>query len=98
MRYKTVSVRRSRKYNLGDFESIDAEVFLSAEIEEGEDLEGVIEFLNIQAKDAIEKAVDEEINNSNHQRKKVQVTRKFMGKKIEENGHQIDDDQEPIPF
>ncbi|NJO93848.1 MAG: hypothetical protein HC820_04915 [Hydrococcus sp. RM1_1_31] len=80
MRYKTVSVRRGRKYNLGDFESIEAEIFLSAEVEEGEDAESVVELLNVQATDAIEKAVEEEIENSDRQRKKVQITKSSWGK------------------
>lgn len=60
MQPKTVSISLSRKVNLGNFESIDCQVFMSAEVEEGEDPTGIVVHLGQQAKEAIAELLDKE--------------------------------------
>jgi hypothetical protein len=60
MRIETVCVRLSRKVNLGNYESIDCEIFLTAKTDEMEDSAGVAEYLGLQAKTAINNILDGE--------------------------------------
>jgi hypothetical protein len=56
MKIGTVSISYSRKFNLGQFESIDISCSLWAQVEEEEDADGVVQFLYHQAKVAVKEA------------------------------------------
>jgi len=92
MQLKSISTRFSRKFNLGDFESTEGEVFVSAYLDEGDDVDEVSEVLFNQAKQAVYKGVQEELENSEQQ--KAQVTRKFAGKKVASDSNE----DQGIPF
>ena len=92
MQLKSVSVKFDRKFNLGDFESTEGEVFISAYVDEEDDVDQVSEVLFSQAKQAVYKGIEEELENSEQQ--KAQVTRKFAGKKVASDSNENQD----IPF
>ncbi|MHC5746712.1 MAG: hypothetical protein ACYTXT_33440 [Nostoc sp.] len=56
MKIGTVSVSYSRKFNLGNYESIELGCSLWAQVEEEEDADGVVQFLYHQAKAAVKEA------------------------------------------
>ncbi|MEJ6485244.1 hypothetical protein N0Y54_28695 [Nostoc punctiforme UO1] len=45
MKFTTVSVSYSRKFNLGDYESLELGCSLWAQVEDGEDADGITQFL-----------------------------------------------------
>lgn len=92
MQLKSISVKFDRKFNLGDFESTEGEVFISAYVDEEDDVDQVSEVLFSQAKQAVYKGIEEELENSEQQ--KAQVTRKFAGKKVASDSNENQD----IPF
>ncbi|MFW9259775.1 hypothetical protein [Nostoc sp. CALU 546] len=53
MKIGTVSVSYSRKFNLGNYESIELGCSLWAQVEDEEDADGVVQFLYHQAKAAV---------------------------------------------
>ncbi|MHC0068470.1 hypothetical protein ACWATR_37335 [Nostoc sp. UIC 10890] len=56
MKIGTVSISYSRKFNLGNYESIELGCSLWAQVEEEEDAPGVVQFLYYQAKAAVKSA------------------------------------------
>ena len=92
MQLKSVSVKFNRKFNLGDFESTEAELFVSAYVDEEDDVDEVSEVLFNQARQSVYKGVEEELENSEQQ--KAQVTRKFAGKKVTSESNE----DQGIPF
>lgn len=56
MKIGTVSISYSRKFNLGNYESLEVGCSLWAQVEEEEDAEGVVQFLYHQAKAAVKEA------------------------------------------
>jgi len=92
MQLKSISVKFDRKFNLGDFESTEGEVFISAYVDEEDDVDQVSEVLFSQAKQAVYKGIEEELENSEQQ--KAQVTRKFAGKKVASESNE----DQGIPF
>ena len=53
MNIKSLSVNYSQKFNLGNYEAIEMSIFLHAEIEPNEPIEGVAELLIQKAKEAV---------------------------------------------
>jgi len=92
MQLKSISVKFNRKFNLGDFESTEAELFVSAYVDEEDDVDEVSEVLFNQARQSVYKGVEEELENSEQQ--KAQVTRKFAGKKVASESNE----DQGIPF
>ena len=82
-RIKSIGFRYGRKFNLGDYESVDVEVYLSSEVDPDEDMDGVAEFLAIKAKEIVKDAVMPILKASEHQINKPRITHKIMGKKVE---------------
>ncbi|MBD0388127.1 MAG: hypothetical protein ICV54_16860 [Nostoc sp. C3-bin3] len=56
MKFTTVSVSYSRKFNLGDYESLELGCSLWAQVEDGEDADGITQFLYQQAKTSVKQA------------------------------------------
>lgn len=56
MKIGTVSISYSRKFNLGNYESIELGCSLWAQVEDEEDADGVVQFLYHQAKAAVKEA------------------------------------------
>ncbi|MCC5666964.1 hypothetical protein LC653_24505 [Nostoc sp. CHAB 5784] len=56
MKISTVSVSYSRKFNLGNYESLEVGCSLWAQVEDEEDADGVVQFLYYQAKTAVKEA------------------------------------------
>ena len=56
MKIGTVSVSYSRKFNLGNYESLELGCSLWAQVEDEEDADGVVQFLYYQAKVAVKEA------------------------------------------
>lgn len=78
----TIAVKYSRKINLGDYESAEAEAFYSAKIDEDESVFECTEVLRELAKKAVKDSLIDVIKSSEHQLQKAQVTRRMMGKVI----------------
>ncbi|MHC5771900.1 MAG: hypothetical protein ACYTXI_41545 [Nostoc sp.] len=56
MKIGTVSISYSRKFNLGNYESLELGCSLWAQVEDEEDADGVVQFLYYQAKAAVKEA------------------------------------------
>ncbi|MBN3957383.1 hypothetical protein [Nostoc sp. NMS8] len=56
MKIGTVSISYSRKFNLGNYESIELGCSLWAQVEDEKDADGVVQFLYYQAKAAVKEA------------------------------------------
>lgn len=80
MKLTNVSVTYSRKVNLGNYESVDATVFLSAELEELDDVETVLTELSTNAKKAVYTALQSELT----EEIKVVLGEKITGSKVSE--------------
>ena len=92
MKIKCTSVSYARKFNLGDFESVEVSVFYHAEVDDDEEGEDVNLHLVEIAKHSVKLAVKPILEASQHQVDKAQITRKFMGKKVKE------DENDKAPF
>jgi hypothetical protein len=75
MKISTVSISYSRKFNLGQFESIDVGCSLWAQVEE-EDADGVVQFLYHQAKASVKEAAMPVIKANEFQISKAKSQRK----------------------
>lgn len=73
MDIKTISVTYHRKFNLGDFESVELGCSLWGQIDPEEDAEGATQFLFTQAKAAVKEAAMPLIKASSHQMQKAQM-------------------------
>jgi hypothetical protein len=70
MEIKTISVSYQRKFNLGDYESVEIGCSLWGQIDLEEDAEGATEFLFEQAKASVKKAALPVIKASSYQMSK----------------------------
>ncbi|BAZ02784.1 hypothetical protein NIES37_67970 [Tolypothrix tenuis PCC 7101] len=73
MDIKTIAVTYHRKFNLGDYESLELGCSLWAQIDPEEDAEGVTQFLYQQAKASVKEAARPVIQESIHQMNKVKM-------------------------
>lgn len=71
MKITTVSVTYSRKFNLGNYESLELGCSLWAQVEDGEDADGVTEFLYHQAKESVKIAAMPVLKTSEFQMSKA---------------------------
>lgn len=76
MKIGTVSISYSRKFNLGNYESIELGCSLWAQVEEEEDADGVVQFLYYQAKAAVKEAAMPVIKANEFQISKAKSQRK----------------------
>ena len=81
MNIKSLSVNYSQKFNLGNYEAIELSVFLHAEIEPNEPVDGVAEFLIEKAKESVYKQAKKVTDAHNVTCPSVQTY--YYGKKIE---------------
>ncbi|MBN3906717.1 MAG: hypothetical protein HWQ35_09185 [Nostoc sp. NMS1] len=77
MKIGTVSVSYSRKFNLGNYESIELGCSLWAQVEDEEDANGVVQFLYHQAKSAVKEAAMPVIKANEFQITKAKSQRKM---------------------
>jgi hypothetical protein len=84
MKTTTVSISYSRKFNLGNYESIELGCSLWAQVDEDEDSERVTEFLYLQAKQAVKEAVMPVLRDSEYRPAKLKQQKRFMNQSIEE--------------
>ena len=76
MEIKTISVTYNRKFNLGDYESLELSCSLWGQIDPAEeDAEGAAQFLFQQAKDSVKEAAIPVIKASIHQMNKAKMQR-----------------------
>ncbi|MBD2302589.1 MULTISPECIES: hypothetical protein [Nostocales] len=73
MEIKTISVTYHRKFNLGDFESVEVGCSLWGQIDPEEDADGATQFLFEQAKESVKKAAMPLIKASSHQMNKARM-------------------------
>ncbi|MEA5569226.1 hypothetical protein [Anabaena sp. UHCC 0399] len=73
MEIKTISVTYQRKFNLGDYESLELSCSYWGQIDPEENAEGATQFLFEQAKESVKKAAMPLIKASSHQMHKVQI-------------------------
>ena len=83
MEITNISIKYSRKINLGDYESAEAEAFFYAKIDEDESVTKCTEVLRELAKQSVKDTLIDVIKSNEHQMQKAQVTRRMMGKVIE---------------
>jgi hypothetical protein len=80
MEIKTISVTYTRKFNLGDYESLELSCSLWGQIDKEEDAEGATQFLFQQAKASLKEAALPVIQASIHQMNKVKVYKQQSAK------------------
>ncbi len=78
MKIGTVSISYSRKFNLGNYESLELGCSLWAQVEEEEDAEGVVQFLYHQAKASVKSAAMPVIKANEFQINKAKSQRKIV--------------------
>lgn len=92
MKIEKITATYSRKWNLGDYESVEASAFLCAELDDpNDDPELVSEYLNVLAKKAVKQAVIEVLNANEYQGAKAQTIRRYMGKQLEDWTSKLDE-------
>ena len=79
MKFTTVSVSYSGKFNLGDYESLELGCSLWAQVEDGEDADGVTQFLYLQAKTSVKLAAMPVLKASEFQIAKAKASKKVSG-------------------
>jgi hypothetical protein len=79
MKFTTVSVSYYRKFNLGNFESLDLGCSLWAQVEDGEDADGVTQFLYLQAKASVKQAAMPVLKASEFQMAKTKSSKEVSG-------------------
>nr|WP_224095959.1 hypothetical protein [Nostoc sp. MS1] len=80
MDIKTISVIYQRKFNLGDYESVEVGCSLWGQIDPEDDAEGATQFLFEQAKAAVKEAAMPLIKSSSHQMHKAQMYKQQTAK------------------
>lgn len=85
MEITTVSSTFHRKWNLGDYESVEAGASMYARIDEGEDPDVAEEILFEQCKQSVYKAVKDELEASHYQRNKAKIKHTVMGQTVDED-------------
>ncbi|MBE9054260.1 hypothetical protein IQ243_28490 [Nostocales cyanobacterium LEGE 11386] len=73
MEIKTISVTYQRKFNLGDYESVEVGCSLWGQIDPEEDADGATQFLFEKAKASVKEAAMPLIKASSHQMQKAQM-------------------------
>ncbi|MBD2451718.1 hypothetical protein H6G76_32290 [Nostoc sp. FACHB-152] len=86
MEIKTISVTYHRKFNLGDFESVELGCSLWGQIDPEEDAEGATQFLFEQAKESVKKAAIPLIKASSHQMNKARMYKQSAQNNTTDNG------------
>ncbi|YAF99297.1 MAG: hypothetical protein AB3A66_28050 (plasmid) [Nodularia sp. CChRGM 3473] len=76
MEIKTISVTYQRKFNLGDYESVEVGCSLWGQIDPEEDAEGATQFLFEQAKASVKQAAMPLLKTSQYQMSKYKTTAK----------------------
>ncbi|MBE9053947.1 hypothetical protein IQ243_26820 [Nostocales cyanobacterium LEGE 11386] len=76
MEVKTISVTYHRKFNLGDYESLELGCSLWAQIDPEEDAEGATQFLYMQAKASVKEAAMPLLKTSQYQMSKYKQSAK----------------------
>lgn len=76
MEIKTISVTYQRKFNLGDYESLEIGCSLWGQIDPEEDEDGCIEYLFEKAKTSVKQAAIPLLQKSVHQMNKAKVYKK----------------------
>ena len=89
MKITTVSISYSRKFNLGQYESLDLSCSLWAQVDEEEDPDGVAQFLYNQAKASVKEAALPVLKASEFQLKKAKVQRKVADTIVEEEAEEL---------
>jgi hypothetical protein len=84
MKTTTVSISYSRKFNLGNYESIELGCSLWAQVDGDEDSEAVTQFLYLQAKQAVKEAAMPVLRDSEYRPAKLKQQKRFMNQSIEE--------------
>jgi hypothetical protein len=84
MQIKTVAISYHRKFNLGDYESLDIGCDLWASVDEDESEEACTQFLYMQAKQAVKDAAMPVLRANDYQRAKIKSQKRFMGKPVVE--------------
>lgn len=79
MKFTTVSVSYSRKFNLGDYESLELACSFWAQVEDGEDADGITQFLYQQAKTSVKQAAMPVLKASEFQITKAESSKKVSG-------------------
>jgi hypothetical protein len=71
MKTTTVSTTYTRKFNLGNYESLELSCSLWAQVDEDEDAETVVQFLYLQAKTQVKEAAKPVLDGYNYQGHKL---------------------------
>jgi hypothetical protein len=79
MKTKTIGITYTRKFNLGNYESLEISAFMCGEPDEGEDPQAVALLLGEEAKEAVYNAAQEELKATRY---KPAIKRFFVGKEI----------------
>ncbi|UKP00996.1 hypothetical protein [Nostoc sp. UHCC 0870] len=85
MEIKTISVTYQRKFNLGDYESVEVGCSLWGQIDPEEDAEGATQFLFEQAKESVKKAAMPLLKASQYQMNKYKQSAKQINNDNLEN-------------
>ncbi len=83
MEIKTISVTYQRKFNLGDYESLEIGCSLWGQIDPEEDAEGATQFLFQQAKASVKEAAMPVIKESAYQMNKAKIYKKPTHEELE---------------
>lgn len=95
MRVKTVSARYSQKFNLGNYESFEVDVFLAADIDHDEPESACIEYLIQQGRESVVNAAQKitEAHNVDH----PTIKKFYMGKEIDKLPSEVEAEKVPYP-
>jgi hypothetical protein len=85
MEIKTISVTYQRKFNLGDYESLEIGCSLWGQIDPEEDPEGATQFLFQQAKESVKQAALPLLKASSHQMHKAQMYKQTAKQFVDDN-------------
>ena len=89
MKVTTVSISYSRKFNLGQYESLDLSCSLWAQVDEEEDADGVVQFLYHKAKSSVKEAALPVLKDSEFQLRKAKAQRKVADTPVEEQAEEL---------
>ncbi|WP_193200468.1 hypothetical protein [Nostoc sp. MG11] len=84
MEIKTISVTYQRKFNLGDYESLEIGCSLWGQIDPEEDAEGATQFLFQQAKASVKEAAMPVIKESAYQMNKARVQKQTAKNNVQD--------------
>jgi hypothetical protein len=84
MEIRTISVTYHRKFNLGDYESLELSCSLWAQIDPEEDADGATQFLYQQAKASVKEAAMPVIKESAYQMNKARIHKQSAKNNIQD--------------